>query len=170
MLGPDFNSWGVETRRGSISPLRRTAPFHVHVRQWAAHPGPRGFRMRSGCDATTTCAPDGSARASRLLCQDGRTCRAALQLGPVAHASAACGCDAAVPRVIGRGCLRVRPRPLRLPQRLQCAGAARGGHTVSRAVATYTWHGARSSMLDAQKRHKTHPFPRHALWIWWPHW
>ena len=41
MLGHDFNSWGVETRRGSSPPLRRTAPFHVHVHQWAAHPGPR---------------------------------------------------------------------------------------------------------------------------------
>ena len=41
---------------------------------------------------------------------------------------------------------------------------------VIRPVTMCTWHSARGAVLDAQKRHNTHPCPRHALWIWWQQW
>ena len=55
MLGHDFNSWGVEARRGSIPPLRRPAACHAGVSWWIACPGSRCTTVPAALRPACTC-------------------------------------------------------------------------------------------------------------------
>ena len=55
VLGHDFNSWGVETRRGSIPPLRRPAACHAGVSWWIACPGSRCTTAPAALRPACTC-------------------------------------------------------------------------------------------------------------------
>ena len=74
MVGHDFNSWGVETHRGSIPPFRRRVPrrsctVDEAVRQACIRPGNPG---ESGWWAVMTSAGEEGARSREA---GGRTAR-----------------------------------------------------------------------------------------------
>ena len=89
-LSKSDDAASVSGRRTAPSAEERSqmlaCPDHLPVPSSSTHAvdtlgfEPRAFRMRSGCDATTPCAPAGNDRASRLTCQGCRICRVALQL------------------------------------------------------------------------------------------